>query len=434
MTMNRYPSYKPTGVKWLGEIPSHWEVKHLRNFLTLFSEKGYGNSQLLSVTREKGVILRDKENKEENHNFVPDDLSGYKHLEAGDFVINKMKSWQGSYGVSDYEGIVSPAYFTCKLHGVNPQFFSCAIRSKAYVGFFMQYSKGIRVDQWDLDPSSMKDIPFVLPSPEEQSAIATYLDTATAKIDAAIAQQQKMIDLLNERKQIIINRAVTKGLNPNAKMKDSGVEWIGEVPEGWEVRKLGHCIDILPGYAFSSQDFAENGIKLLRGINVTPEKLRWEDSVYWNKTIDNSLNKYLLKEDDLVLGLDRPWIGSGTRVVLVNKEDLPCLLVQRVCRIRPTNKMSIKFVYYLLSNNLFYNALSVDTTGVSVPHISTEQIKKVVMPIPGLSEQNSIVEYIEIHIASINKAIQAANKQISLLQERKQIIINEVVTGKVKVV
>jgi type I restriction enzyme S subunit len=242
-----------------------------------------------------------------------------------------------------------------------------------------------------------------------------------------------MIDLLNERKQIIINSAVTKGLNPNAKMKDSGVEWIGEVPEGWEVKKLGYCIDILPGYAFPSQDFVENGIKLLRGINVSPEKIRWEESVYWNKTIDDTLKKYLLEENDLVLGLDRPWIGSGTRVAIVKKEDLPCLLVQRVCRIRPTNMMSINYIYYLLSNNLFYNALAVDTTGVSVPHISTEQIKKVVIPIPKLSEQNAIVEYIEMHIASINKAIQAANNQISLLQERKQIIINEVVTGKVKV-
>ena len=239
--MERYNEYKDSGVQWLGEIPSHWELKHLRNFLTIFSEKGHGDKQLLSVTREKGVILRDKDNKEENHNFVPDDLSGYKHLCAGDFIINKMKSWQGSYGVSEYEGIVSPAYFTCKLRGVDPRFFSRAIRSKAYIGFFMQYSKGIRVDQWDLDPNSMKDIPFVLPPLSEQQAIAAYLDEQTAKIDTAIAQQQKMIDLLNERKQIIINRAVTKGLNPNVKMKDSGVEWIGEIPEHWKMIRLGYC-------------------------------------------------------------------------------------------------------------------------------------------------------------------------------------------------
>ena len=253
--MEKYSSYKDSGVKWLGEIPSHWEMLHLRNFLTIFSEKGYGDYQLLSVTREKGVILRDKDNKEENHNFVPDDLNGYKHVHVGDFVINKMKSWQGSYGVSDYEGIVSPAYFTCRLKGVMPQFFSRAIRSKAYIGFFMQYSKGIRVDQWDLDPNSMKDIPFVLPPRAEQDAIVSYLDTVTSKIDAAIAQQQKMIELLNERKQIIINNAVTKGLDPNVKMKDSGVEWIGEIPEGWEVRSLKTMMSIQRGHDLTAEQF-----------------------------------------------------------------------------------------------------------------------------------------------------------------------------------
>ena len=209
--MERYSEYKDSGVKWLGQIPSHWEVRHLRNFLTLFSEKGFGNCQLLSVTRENGVILRDKDNKEENHNYVPDDLSGYKHLKAGDFVINKMKSWQGSYGVSDYEGIVSPAYFTCKLRGVIPSFFSRAIRSKAYVGFFMQYSKGIRVDQWDLDPNSMKDIPFVLPKEEEQDAIVAYLETATSKIDAAIAQQQKK----DGEKKRSAGKALPVGVDPD---------------------------------------------------------------------------------------------------------------------------------------------------------------------------------------------------------------------------
>ena len=123
----------------------------------------FADAQLLSVTREQGVIERDKEDKEENHNFVPDDLSGYKYIEKGDFAINKMKAWQGSYAVSEYNGIVSPAYFTCKLKGVNKDFFSKAIRSKVYVPFFTQYSKGIRVGQWDLNPNALKSIPFLLP-------------------------------------------------------------------------------------------------------------------------------------------------------------------------------------------------------------------------------------------------------------------------------
>ena len=200
---------KDSGVEWIGEIPEDWQVKRLRNYLRIYSEKGYPNCQLLSVTREKGVIIRNKEDLEENHNYVPDDLSGYKHINEGDFVINKMKSWQGSYGVSDYEGIVSPAYFTCKLRGIDKKYFSTAVRSKAYIGFFNRYSKGIRLGQWDLDPSSMKEIPFIEPPSIEQKKIYDFIYDKQNKINLEIEKCNKMISLLQERKQIIINDVVT---------------------------------------------------------------------------------------------------------------------------------------------------------------------------------------------------------------------------------
>lgn len=426
--MQRYDTYKDSGVKWLGEIPSHWEMKHLRNFLTLFSEKGYGNSQLLSVTRERGVILRDKESKEENHNFVPDDLSGYKHLEAGDFVINKMKSWQGSYGVSDHEGIVSPAYFTCKLHGVNPQFFSRAIRSKAYVGFFMQYSKGIRVDQWDLDPSSMKDIPFILPPIAEQTAIANYLDTATAKIDAAIAQQQKMIDLLNERKQIIINNAVTKGLNPNAKMKDSGVEWIGEVPEGWEVMPIKRYVKIKTGKTPSTTKnfYFENG------------EINWFTPGDFDQLkLESSERKVTMraKKDDAC-----PFfppctvylVGIGGTIGKTSYAEQEASCNQQINALVPMKEyINYKYLaYFLVSSKIqIYQNANLST----LPILNQERTGALLVLAPPISEQVQIVSYIEKNLQPIEDAIMSTNKLISLLQERKQIIINEVVTGKVKV-
>ncbi|MCR5408596.1 MAG: restriction endonuclease subunit S [Bacteroidales bacterium] len=207
--LNPNAPMKESGIEWIGKIPAHWELKHLRNFLTLFSEKGYPNATLLSVTREQGVIMRSYD-IEENHNFIPDDLSGYKHVCIGDFVINKMKSWQGSYGLSDYDGIVSPAYFTCKLNNIgNKLFFSTAIRCKAYTHFFMQYSKGIRIGQWDLDPDSMKAIPFILPPEEEQQPILDYISDKTAQIAKGIAACEKNIELFQERKRIIINDVVT---------------------------------------------------------------------------------------------------------------------------------------------------------------------------------------------------------------------------------
>ncbi|MBR6275853.1 MAG: restriction endonuclease subunit S [Prevotella sp.] len=211
--LNPNAKMRYSDISWIGMIPEHWEMKQLRSFLSLFTEKGHGDAQLLSVTREQGVILRDKDNKEENHNFVPEDLSGYKYIEKGDFAINKMKAWQGSYAVSDYCGIVSPAYFTCKLKGVNKDFFSRAIRSKAYIPFFTQYSKGIRVDQWDLNPNALKSIPFLLPPVDEQRAIVSYIEEKCQKIDTLITELQAEINYLKEYKQRLIADVVTGQVN-----------------------------------------------------------------------------------------------------------------------------------------------------------------------------------------------------------------------------
>lgn len=200
---------KDSGIPWIGMIPEHWEVKRLRHFIKFVSVKGYGEKPLLSVTREQGVIERNVESKEENHNFIPDDLSGYKLVRKGQFVINKMKSWQGSYGVSDYEGIVSPAYYVCDLTFPCKKFFSMAIRSKAYIPFFTQYSKGIRVDQWDLSPIGLKSIPFIVPTIEEQQAIVDYIEAKLSKIDSCMADLQAEIDYLKEFKQRLISDVVT---------------------------------------------------------------------------------------------------------------------------------------------------------------------------------------------------------------------------------
>ena len=216
--LNPDAKMKDSGISWIGEIPEHWEVKQLRSFLTLFTEKGHGDAQLLSVTREQGVIERDKYDKDENHNFVPDDLSGYKYIEKGDFAINKMKAWQGSYAVSNYDGIVSPAYFTCKLKGVNNDFFSKAIRSRAYVPFFTQYSKGIRVGQWDLNPNALKSIPFFLPPSDEQQAIVAYIEEKCEKIDKLASELQSEIDYLKDYKQRLIADCVTGQVNVQNEM------------------------------------------------------------------------------------------------------------------------------------------------------------------------------------------------------------------------
>ncbi|MEY8870274.1 restriction endonuclease subunit S [Meridianimaribacter flavus] len=201
---------KDSGVEWIGEIPEHWEVSRLGLMLTPYSVKNVPNNTLLSITRELGVIVRDLDDLEGNHNFIPDDLSGYKLLEKGDFGMNKMKAWQGSYGVSNHTGIVSPAYFTFKIIStINPDFFHLAIRTKTYVSFFGQASDGVRIGQWDLSKERMKQIPFIIPSLKEQEKIVSFVETASAKIETAISLKEQEIIKLEEFKSSLINSVVT---------------------------------------------------------------------------------------------------------------------------------------------------------------------------------------------------------------------------------
>lgn len=200
---------KPSGINWLGDIPAHWKMIKLRQILHPVSEKNHPELPLLSVVREQGVIIRDVDDLEANHNFIPDDLSGYKVVRKGQFAMNKMKAWQGSYGISDYTGIVSPAYFVFDVDFGNLEYFHYAIRSKVYVNFFAQASDGIRVGQWDLSIPKMKEIPFIVPPEDEQEAIIKYIPQISAYFDNEIERLQRKIELLLEQKNKLISEIVT---------------------------------------------------------------------------------------------------------------------------------------------------------------------------------------------------------------------------------
>lgn len=200
---------KYSGVKWLGDIPAHWTTIKLRQLLSSVSEKNHPELPLLSVVREQGVIVRDVDDKEANHNYIPDDLSGYKMVKKGQFVMNKMKAWQGSYGISDYTGIVSPAYFIFDVAFDNLEYFHYAIRSKVYVNFFAQASDGIRVGQWDLQMDKMKEIPFIVPPADEQIAIVEHIKKTLPKYDEAIEKIKAEVAVLEEYKAKLIADIVT---------------------------------------------------------------------------------------------------------------------------------------------------------------------------------------------------------------------------------
>ena len=194
-----YTAYKDSGVSWLGEVPAHWETNKLRSILMNATERNRPDLPLLSVVRERGVVLRDVTDMDENHNFIPDDLTNYKVVHYGQFAMNKMKAWQGSYGVSRQEGIVSPAYFIFDISGVTGDYFHVAVRSKAYVPFFAQASDGVRIGQWDLSQARMREIPFLIPPVSEQTAIVRFLDHFDLRIRRYIRSKQKLIVLLAGR-------------------------------------------------------------------------------------------------------------------------------------------------------------------------------------------------------------------------------------------
>jgi len=420
--MERYSSYKDSGVSWIGDIPEHWEVKQLRSFLTLFSEKGHGDAQLLSVTREQGVIERDKEDKEENHNFVPDDLSGYKYIEKGDFAINKMKAWQGSYAVSEYNGIVSPAYFTCKLKGVNKDFFSKAIRSKVYVPFFTQYSKGIRVGQWDLNPNALKSIPFFLPTPDEQSVIVKYIDDKTSKIDAYVADKEKEIELLQELKQKTIADAVTKGLNPDAKMKDSGISWIGEIPEHWETRRAKFMFKKNKRERRPEDEV----ITCFRDGQVTLRKNRRLTGFTESEKFDGYQG---IRKGDLVIHQMDAFAGS----IGVSDSDGMGTSVYHCCT--PIGDFNVYYYAYLIRQmamsgfiQSLYKGIRERSSDFSFPVFGNQFLL-----IPPLNEQQAIVAYIEEKCEKIDKLASELQSEIDYLKEYKQRLIADCVTGQVNV-
>jgi type I restriction enzyme, S subunit len=204
---------RDSGIPWLGEIPAHWEVRKLRQILTRKTERNQPCFPLLSVVREKGVIKRNVENFDDNHNFIPDDLSNYKVVRVGQFAMNKMKAWQGSFGVSEFDGIVSPAYFIFDLHHVDGPFFHKAIRSKAYVPFFTRASDGVRVGQWDLAEPRMRETPFFIPPPYEQVAIAKFVAEATELATTAIDRYEREITLLREYRTRLVADVVTGKLD-----------------------------------------------------------------------------------------------------------------------------------------------------------------------------------------------------------------------------
>ncbi|WP_230852096.1 restriction endonuclease subunit S, partial [Ralstonia solanacearum] len=281
----------------------------------------------------------------------------------------------------------------------------------------------------------VRNFVWAFPPLAEQIGVAAFLDRETAKIDALIAEQEKLVTLLAEKRQATISHVFTRGLRPNPSMKSSGVAWLGEVPAHWNVRKIGRDVDVLPGFAFPSSRFSldDSNIKLLRGLNVGVGALRWEEVVYWDPITADGLESFELCSGDIVLGMDRPWIAGGLRVARVSEVDTPCLLVQRVAALRIHGELHPDYLLLALQTGYFYDHCFPEMTGVSVPHISPEQIRSFTVPVPPIDEQLEIAAFVSGEGAKLEALSIQAQRSIELLKERRCALITAAVTGQIDV-
>jgi len=333
-----YSAYKDVGLHWVSSIPEHWSFT--RN-IALFEEresKNHPEKELLAVTIAYGVVKQaELAELTERKNTASDDKTNYKLVKPGDLAYNKMRMWQGAIGISPYEGIVSPAYVILKAKAtIDPRYFHYQFKTPGFISEAGRYSYGLCDDMNSLRFKDFKTLYSVHPPLKEQCAIADFLDHETAKIDHLIAKQERLIELLKEKRHAVISHAVRAGGNS-------------------QPAKLGYFTDLLPGYAFPSASFShdKNDIPLLRGINVDVGSVRWEETVYWPKEGYDELYRYALFPGDLVFGMDRPWIAGGARVAEITTSDVPSLLLQRVCRLRARKGLTQKFLKLILSSQEF---------------------------------------------------------------------------------
>ena len=409
---------KDSNYGYLGIVPQSWKVDKIKYHLKALGMRNPGNAQVLSVYREYGVIPKDS--RDDNHNVTSEDTSNYRYVRKGDFVINKMKAWQGSMAVSRYTGIVSPAYYVYQFtdDALNRGYFHYLLRSKLYAAEFARISGGIRVGQWDLSAYNFENTMLLIPSLEEQGKIATFLDSQCSEIDAISADIQKEIEILEQYKRSVITEAVTKGLNPDAEMKDSGAEWIGEVPTNWDLGRIGGFYS-LRNEKVSDKDYPPLSVTM-KGVLPQLETAA--------KTNDGD-NRKLVRKGDFAINSRSDRRGSCG----ISKYDGSVSLINTV--LTPRGKMSAAYYDWVFHCTRFSDEFYRQGHGIVDDLWTTgwQEMKKIIIPVPPLPEQNRIADYLSSKCSDVDFIISQKNQQVETLANYKKTLIYEYVTGKKEV-
>lgn len=431
MSYATYERYKDSGVDWLGEIPSTWTTRKLKHIVKIYKRIiGHEGIDVLSIT-QRGIVVKDITS---GAGQLAMDYSKYQIVEIGDFAMNHMDLLTGYVDISKFEGVVSPDYrvFKNESKEINDDYLLKIFQIGYNQKIFYKYGQGVSMlGRWRLPAENFNLFSVPIPSTEEQTKIIEFLDQKTAQIDQAIALKQQQIEKLNEYKQIVIQNAVTKGLNPNAPMKDSGVAWIGDIPEHWEMVSIKRIAKISPKVDLSNY-------KLDEKVTFLPM-----EKVSSNGDIDCEILKPIrevkqgftaFKKNDVILAKITPCFENGKGAILDKLETEIGYGSTEFHVLRASKRIKAYYLYLITHSSNFLTLGEAMMTGsAGQKRVPTDFVANYQFPLPPMSEQQQIIEYVENLNRKISDTIQSYQTQIHRLKEYKNILINQAVTGKIKI-
>jgi type I restriction enzyme, S subunit len=420
-----HPTYRAASLPWLSRIPSGWEVRRIKSLFRERDDRSTdGTGELLSLTRARGIL---PQSEASTRIASVDNLSGYKRCRPGDLVMNRMQAWSGMFAVSSFDGLVSPDYSVFRaIDDVDQRYFTYLFKTPLLVDQFAQLSKGVGSGFNRLYTPEFGAVPVVVPPRAEQEAIVRFLDHADRRVRRVIRAKQKLIELLNEQKQAVIHRAVTRGLGPNVRLTPSGIDWLGELPEGWTLRRFKFVASVARGQVDPREQrhrdkvlIAPNHIKSGAG-KVTALQTAHEQGA--------DSGKYELRSGQIVYSKIRPHL----RKAAISPIDGLCSADMYPISLRGSELRSEYALLLLLS--LPFTRYAVDCSlRVAMPKINREALGNAWLWYPSLDEQGAILQSIERTVAPLDAAILRAEGEIGLLREYRTRLIVEVATGKIDV-
>ena len=432
-TLYPYPKMKASGIPWLGEVPEHWRLPRLG---ALLRERGETNgdgqvSEVLSVLRKRGVIPYAE--KGNIGNKKSEDITRYKVVKPDDIVVNCMNVIIGSVGLSRYTGCLSPVYYvlTRRSEHDHPRYLNAYFQTKPFQESLVRIGNGILAHRMRIPMELLKCEPFPLPPFPEQTAIVRFLDHIDRRIRRYIRAKQKLITLLEEQKQALIHRAVTRGLDPNVPLKPSGVEWFPEVPNHWNVLPMRRVIYSAVDGPHFSPTYLDAGIPFLSARNVKSDGWSLEDMKYISEADYNEFNRRVKPERGDVLYTKGGTTGVARAVDLM----FPFQIWVHIAVLK-VNKNTIdpEFLATALNSPRCYEQSQLFTRGATNQDLGLGRMKGIELPVPpALAEQKAIAGYLRTGLGQVLEAISAAQREIALLREYHTRLIADVVTGKLDV-